>query len=124
MRRRGRPRRLASPNPLLRRQQKKEIKNPAEYNAYVNAIQQSNPAQKAQMLEAFLQTYPSSVMKEDALELLMVAYQQAGDAQKTLDAAQRVLQANPNNVRALALLAYNYRAAADQRWSADAGQPC
>ena len=53
-------------------------------------------------------------MKEDALELVMVAYQQAGDAQKALDAATRVLQANPNNVRALALLAYNYRAAASQ----------
>lgn len=92
--------------------QKKEIKNPAEYNAYVNAIQQQNPAQKAQLLEAFLQSYPSSVMKEDALELLMATYQQTGDAQKTLDAAQRVLQTNPNNIRALALLAYNYRAAA------------
>ena len=92
--------------------QKKEIKDPAEYNAYVNAIQQQNPAQKAQSLEAFLQTYPNTVMKEDALELLMVAYQQAGDAQKSLDAATRVLQANPNNVRALALLAYNYRAMA------------
>lgn len=92
--------------------QKKEIKDPAEYNAYVNAIQQQNPAQKAQALEAFLQTYPNTVMKEDAMELLMVAYQQAGDAQKSLDAATRVLQANPNNIRALALLAYNYRAAA------------
>jgi tetratricopeptide (TPR) repeat protein len=94
--------------------QKKEIKDPAEYNAYVNAIQQTNPAQKAAALEAFLQTYPNSVMKEDALELLMAAYQQAGDAQKTLDAANRVLQANPNNVRALALLAYSYRAMASQ----------
>jgi tetratricopeptide (TPR) repeat protein len=91
-----------------------EIKNPAEYNAYVNAIQQTNPAQKAQALEAFLQTYPNSVMKEDALELLMAAYQQAGDAQKTLDTANRVLQANPNNIRALALLAYSYRAMAQQ----------
>jgi hypothetical protein len=94
--------------------QKPEIKNPAEYNAYINAIQQQNPAQKAQSLEAFLQTYPSSVMKVDALELLMVSYQQAGDAQKSLDAATRVLQADPNSVRALALLAYNYRAAASQ----------
>lgn len=92
--------------------QKKEIKNPAEYNAYVNAIQQTNPAQKAQLLEAFLQTYPTTVMKEDALELLMAAYQQTGDLQKTLDAAQRVLEANPNNIRALALLAYSYRASA------------
>ena len=94
--------------------QKKEIKDPAEYNAYVNAVQQSNPAQKAQALEAFLQTYSSSVMKEDALEQLMGAYQQAGDAQKTIDTANRILQVNPNNIRALALLAYNYRAAASQ----------
>ena len=44
----------------------------------------------------------------------MAAYQQAGDAQKTIDTANRILQVNPNNVRALALLAYNYRAAASQ----------
>lgn len=94
--------------------QKPEIKNPAEYNAYINAIQQQNPAQKAEALEAFLQTYPNSVMKTDALELLMVAYQQAGNGQKSLDAANRILQTDPNNVRALALLAYNYRMAAAQ----------
>jgi tetratricopeptide (TPR) repeat protein len=93
---------------------KKEIKDPAEYNAYVNAIQQTSPQAKAQGLEAFLQTYSNSVMKEDALEQLMVAYQQANDAQKTIDTAGRVLQANPNNIRALALLAYNYRATASQ----------
>ncbi|MGA3317704.1 MAG: hypothetical protein ABSC64_14845 [Candidatus Korobacteraceae bacterium] len=88
--------------------QKKEIKDPAEYNSYVNAIQQTSPQLKSQGLEAFLQTYPNSVMKEDALEQLMVAYQQANDAKKTIDAANRVLQVNPNNIRALALLAgYN-----------------
>ncbi len=47
--------------------QKPQIKDPAEYNAYVNAVQQSDPAAKAQAIEAFLQTYPNSVMKEDAL---------------------------------------------------------
>ncbi len=94
--------------------QKKEIKDPAEYNAYVNAIQQGSPQAKAQALEAFLQTYPNSVMKEDALEQLMVAYQQAGNGPKTIETAARVLQTNPNNIRALALLAYNYRAAASQ----------
>ncbi len=47
-------------------------------------------------------------MKEDGLEQLMAAYQQAGDAQKTIDTANRILQVNPNNLRALALLsAYN-----------------
>src|SRR5919108_4230252 len=60
-------------------QQKKEIKDPAEYNAYVGAVQQSDPAAKVSGLEAFLQQYPNSVMKEDALELLMVAYQQRSE---------------------------------------------
>ncbi len=97
-------------------QQKKEIKNPAEYNAYVGAIQQTDPAAKISGLEAFLQQYPQSVMKEDALEALMIAYQQTGNGDKMKDTAQRVLQVNPDNVRALALLAYTSRA------SAQAGQ--
>ena len=92
----------------------KQIKDPAEYNSYVNAIEQSNPTQKAAAIEAFLQTYPNSVMKEDAMLQLMAAYQQAGDAQKTIDTANRILQVDPNNVRALALLAYSSRAAASQ----------
>lgn len=94
--------------------QKPQIKDPAEYNAYVNAIQQAEPAARAQAIEAFLQTYPNSVMKEDALVQLMSAYQQANNAQKTVDTANRVLQANPNNIRALALLAYYYRNMASQ----------
>ena len=93
--------------------QKKEIKDPAEYNAYVGAIQQSDPNAKISGLEAFLTQYPNSVMKEDALEALMGAYQQTNNAAKMMDAAQRVLQANPCNLRALALLAYTKRAAAE-----------
>ena len=61
------------------------------YNPYVNAVQQRNPEQQAQSLEAFLQTYPHSVTKEDALEMLMVAYQNAGESQKTIDTAERIL---------------------------------
>ena len=92
--------------------QKKEIKDPAEYNAYVGAVQQADPAAKISGLEAFLTQYPNSVMKEDALEILMGTYQQKGDPNKMGDTAQRLLQLNPNNVRALALLAYSKRVAA------------
>ena len=84
-------------------QQKKEIKDPAEYNAYVGAVQQQDPAAKISGLEAFLTQYPNSVMKEDALEILMGTYQQKGDVAKMGDAAKRLLAVNPNNVRALAL---------------------
>ena len=89
---------------------KPQVKDPAEYNAYVNAVQQSDPSAKAAALEAFLQTYPNSVVKVDALESLMAAYQQAGNGQKMVDAATRLVQADPNNVKALAILTYTYRA--------------
>jgi hypothetical protein len=59
------------------------------------------------------------VMKEDALESLMGTYQQAGNQAKVIDTANRLLVTNPNNVRALVLLAFNERAA--QKW-ADARQ--
>jgi tetratricopeptide (TPR) repeat protein len=94
-------------------QQKKEIKDPAEYNAYVGAIQQKDDTAKISGLEAFLAQYPNSVMKEDALETLMVSYQKTNNQAKMLEAAQRILQANPNNLRALALLAYIKRAQAE-----------
>jgi tetratricopeptide (TPR) repeat protein len=100
-------------------QQKKEIKDPAEYNAYVGAVQQADAAAKISGIEAFLAQYPNSVMKEDALELLMGTYQGAGNQAKVIETANRLLVANPNNVRALVLLAYNERAA--QKW-ADAKQ--
>ena len=85
----------------------------------LGAVQQSDPASKISGLEAFLTQYPNSVMKEDALELLMGTYQQSNNQAKVIETANRLLAANPNNARALVLLAYNERAA--QKW-ADAKQ--
>ncbi len=89
--------------------QKKEIKDPAEYNAYMAAINSTDPNAKVSALEGFLNQYPNSVMKEDATELLMRTYQQLGNIPKTMETANRVIQANPNNVTALALLSYLHR---------------
>jgi hypothetical protein len=82
------------------------IKDPAEYNAYVAAVQQKDANAKISGLEAFLTQYPNSVMKNQALELLMGAYQQAGNMQKTTDTATKLVAADPCNMRALALLSY------------------
>jgi tetratricopeptide (TPR) repeat protein len=117
----------ASPAPAPAAPQKKEIKDPAEYNAYVGAVQQTDAAAKVSGLEAFLTQYPNSVMKEDALELLMGAYQQTGNQAKTLDTAAKVLATNSCNIRALALLAYTKQAMAVANQNpaqnfADAGQ--
>jgi hypothetical protein len=94
--------------------QKKEIKNPAEYNAYIAAVQTQDPNAKAVAIESFLQTYPNSVMKEDATELLMKTYQQGGNAQKMIETGKKLLQMNPKNLTALALLAYMNRMQAQQ----------
>ena len=106
---------------------KKEMKDPAEYNAYMGAEQQTDDAAKISGFEAFLTQYPNSTYKEDALELLMIAYQKTGNQPKMQDTAQRILQVNPCNLRALALVAYSKQAMATagqnaQQNFADAGQ--
>jgi len=88
------------------------IKDPAEYNAYVAAVQQKDPNAKISGLEAFLTQYPNSVMKNQALELLMGAYQQSNNAKKTMETATKLVAADPCNMRALALLAFYNRAMA------------
>ena len=90
------------------------IKDPAEYNAYVGATQQKDPAAEISGLEAFLTQYPNSIMKPQALEILMALYQQT-NSPKVMDAAQRVLAVNPDNVKALVVLAYSERAT--QKWA-------
>jgi hypothetical protein len=89
------------------------IKDPAEYNAYTNAISQSTPAAKAAAIESFLQQYPNSVVKKEMLEQLVAAYQGTGDTAKTLDAAKRLLQVEPDNLRALTFVVYVEKAQAN-----------
>jgi len=94
------------------------IKDPAEYNAYVGAIGQKDPAAEISGLEAFLTQYPNSIMKPQALDVLMALYQQTNNP-KVMDVAHRVLEVNPDNVKALVVLAYSERGT--QKW-ADAKQ--
>jgi hypothetical protein len=82
------------------------IKDPAEYNAYMGAIQQKDPAAQISGLEAFITQYPNSQMKLAVLQTLMQDYQQTNNAAKTVETAQKLVAADPNNVRAMALLAY------------------
>ena len=82
------------------------IKDPAEYNAYVAAIQQKDPAAKISGLEAFVTQYPNSVMKNQALEILMQSYQQTGTVNKATDTAAKLVAVDPCQVPALTLLTY------------------
>jgi hypothetical protein len=90
------------------------IKDAAEYNAYANAKSLPDPAAKAAAIESFLTQYPNSVAKTDMLADLMQAYQQAQNAPKMLDAAKRLIQADPNNLRALLAAVYLENTQANQ----------
>jgi hypothetical protein len=85
-----------------------------EYAAYNNANTQTTPAAKAAAFEAYLKAYPNSAVKGDVLNQLLFAYSQSGDQAKTLDAADRLLAVDPNNLRALTFEVYYRRAEADK----------
>ena len=106
--------------------QQKVIRDPAEYNAYISALNQQEPAAKAASMEGFVAQYPNSVVKLDALEQAMAAYQQAGNTSKVEETAVRILQIEPTNVRALAIAAYTTRATAttkgDAKMAEEAGK--
>jgi hypothetical protein len=76
----------------------------AEYAAYSNAMNQTDPKAKAAAIEAYLTAFPQSACptsRPDTLVALMAAYVAASDPVKTLDAADRVLQLDPANLPAL-----------------------
>jgi hypothetical protein len=88
---------------------RKEIRNPAEYHAYMKALAQPDVKAKIGEMESFLSQYPDSVMKEDALEIVMDSYERTADSAKALDAGHELLTVNPCNLRALALLTWASR---------------
>ncbi|HYL09740.1 MAG TPA: hypothetical protein VEU31_03300 [Candidatus Acidoferrales bacterium] len=87
-------------------QSQKVIKDPAEYNAYITALNTTDPVAKAAAMEAFAKQYPRSIVLIEALEQAMGAYQQAGNAAKVQSMAAQILGLEPANVRALAIMVF------------------
>lgn len=71
-----------------------------EYAVYNNAMTQTDPKAQAAGLEQYLTQFPQTAVKEDTLQRLVLLYS-GFDAAKTLDAADRLLQVDPNNPYAL-----------------------
>jgi tetratricopeptide (TPR) repeat protein len=78
-----------------------QIKDPAEFNAYQMATTQSDPKAKAAAIEDFLTKYPQSVVKKAMLDMLIDTYQQSGQMDQALNAASRMLQIDPDNLKAI-----------------------
>jgi len=88
--------------PALRAQDSGQISLPPDqFNAYQNAMTQTNPSEKAAALEGFLQAYPQSPVKTTILDQLIDCYNQLNQPAKAIDAATRLLQADPNNMKAI-----------------------
>jgi len=85
-------------------QQRKVIHDPTEYKAYMSALSVDNDPQKAAAMEAFIARYPFSVMKVDALAVVMECHRRLHEVDKVEGTALRILEIDPNHVRALAIL--------------------
>ena len=92
--------------PRLRAQASITIKDPAEFNSYQMATSQTDPHTKASQLEGFLKAYPQSVVKQSVLDMLVDTYQGLADPVKTLDASRRLLEMDPNNLKAILYSVY------------------
>src|ERR1039458_2617105 len=97
--------------PMLRAQDSTiTIKDPAEFNTYNSACggcasptgqRDPNAKPSAPALESFWLAYPQSVVKGGVLDMLIDAYQGLHDDANTLSAATRLLQVDPNNMKAI-----------------------
>ena len=86
--------------------------DPAEFAVYDAAVnKQTTPQTQAPALEAYLTQFPKSAVKADVLQRVMIDYSQFDHA-KAIDAADKVLQLNPNNLQAYTIeVAYRREAA-------------
>ena len=83
---------------------KKQIDDQVEYNVYIAALNTQDPAKRAEAMIAFVSQYPKSVVRIDALEQAMGAYQAANNPTKVAEAARAILQENPDAIRARAIV--------------------
>jgi hypothetical protein len=88
------------------RSQDLTIQNATEYNAYQNAISQTDPKAKAAAIEQFLKDYPQTIVKKAVLGVLVDTYQGLNDFDHELTATQRLLQLDPTNEQAIFLTVY------------------
>ncbi|WP_158786242.1 hypothetical protein [Granulicella sp. L46] len=85
-----------------------------EYAAYNKANTAATPAEKAAAFEAYLKQYPNSAVKVDVLNQILFADAQLQDKAAILNAADRLLEVDPNNLRALFFEVFYRKADADK----------
>src|SRR3990167_475516 len=87
-------------------QTRNTFQNPAEYDSYMAALNTRDAAKRATAMEIFIAWYPGSVLRIEAFEQAIAAWHAASQPAKADVIAARLLQIDPDNVRALANRAY------------------
>jgi tetratricopeptide (TPR) repeat protein len=85
--------------------------NYVEYALIEAAYKVADPAARAALLERYVAAFPDSAYTQSVQEQIPIAYQQANNGAKMMDAIQRVLATDPNNVAMLLLLADSWSSA-------------
>ena len=93
-------------------QSRSSFSNPAEYDSYMAALNTRDPAKRATAMEVFIAWYPASVLRVEAHEQAVAAWHAANQPAKADVIAAKLLQVDPDNVRALANRVYVGRARA------------
>ncbi len=105
---------LACVSAELSAQNRSDFAIPAEYDSYMAAINTKDPARRAAALDVFIRWYPNSVLKLEAHEQAVAAWQAAGQPAKADEISAKLLQIDPDNVRALANRVFVGRSKASQ----------
>ena len=113
---------ISSPGMLAQPQNGGVNMSADEYKVYNDCQTASQPADKAAKCEAYLKAYPNSAVKPDVLNQIMFAYSATNDPDKTLDAADRTLAANPNDLFAYVFETQLRRTKADAQTDPSAKQ--
>jgi tetratricopeptide (TPR) repeat protein len=79
-----------------------------EYDAFNAMAQEKDPNKKIQLAEAFIQKYPTSDFKAQALDAEMGVYYGMGKTDQAGDTARKILTIDPDNLDALSLLSYMF----------------
>jgi hypothetical protein len=84
--------------------QEKKVKDQAEYDIFMAASKETDPAKKVQLLQQWKEKYPTSDYKEDRLVMIIDAYQRIRQGDNMWNASVELLNMNPSSVPALFFL--------------------
>jgi len=85
----------------------KNWKDRAEYDLYEAASKATDNAKKIELLNTWKQKYPNSDFNMERLQMLLEAYQAAGQIDRLMETGNEILSADPKNLRAMYIMAVN-----------------